>query len=296
MSVTFPTIELGDLGVSLDDAIRSDPEIAAEEAETPDAKQLADGASDVETPVAAEAEPVAETVEPVQSEEPTYESRFEADYAERSKRDFAQLRSGLDRQITRWQQEATRTKEDLEETANYVAFLESKLADYDPDEVQRFQRNRQGHAEKRQSDRRVKEMEFRQRLDFRDREFRRLYPDIDPNDPELMEAFRSGDAKLERALIRERLAWQARGAPPAPAPRAQSQGAPPAPTQPRAERDSQGRFVARAEETRRVEQARGVETAGRSAGAATRPKPPSTFQEARAQMQAGFAKLGIPQG
>ena len=134
MSITFPTLELGELGQALDDAIAEDPGIAAEEAPPPDAAPLEAGVSAVaaEPAAGAGAEPPTEPVAPEVDAE--YAARFEADYAERSKADFAKLRSRLDRQITDLRSKHTLVSDAAEEAENYAAYLESKLAEYDPDE------------------------------------------------------------------------------------------------------------------------------------------------------------------
>lgn len=291
----MPTLDLGELGATIEDAIRADDTIVADAAPAgaaPDADRAVAGESAVDpAPVAAattEGSP-----ERSAEDEAAYKARFEADYQERSKADFAKLRSALDRQVNDWRSRHDRVADERREADGYVEFLETKLAEYDPDEVARYRRNREGFQAQRSRERQAATLELDNRRAFRDREFRRLYPDLDPDEPSLMEAFLAGDARLEAARIEAQLAATAlRRAEARPAPAV----APPATPPPAAEtppRDDRGRFVARAEETRRVEAARGAESVAVARGGGFPADVPRTLEAARRPLLEGLARLGL---
>jgi hypothetical protein len=287
----FPTLELGELGAALEEAVRDDESIVAEgEVEGTAAGEREAGAGES----AAEPAPAAEAgAEAEPDAEDAYKARFEADYAARSREDIRAVQSSLDKQIAQWRSRHTEAAKDLEEASDYVAFLEKQLGEYDPEEVARFRRNRQGYREKQQAKVRDERADFARRADYRAIKFKQLYPDLDPEDPELFAAFREGNQALEATLIRAKLAeTKLHRTVAAPTPEASAK----ADSEPKAEapRDESGRFVSRGDVTRRVEQARGATTLGALRGAPQADKPATTLEEARAHMAKGFADLGIP--
>lgn len=309
MSATpLATLDLGSLGAQIDAAIMADatiPEGIGVELDAPGpverggAEPVETGASPASPPPAAEAAADGPAESDEAAANAAYAARFEADYHERSQRDIAKLRSSLDRRYGDLDRRHREASDLLDETRNYAEFLEAQLAQYDPDEVKRFQRNRQGHLAQRAQERDTKAGQQELRRAFRAQKFPELYPGIDPHDPELLAAFEAGDRKLEEALIRERLARQEavqarRGVSPAPTAAAQHSpagGEPPA-------RDAQGRFLPAGQDagarTREVEKLRGNDGLAQARGGNPAPKNPKTMAEAREFMKAGFARLGVP--
>lgn len=305
-AIVMPVLDLGELGKDFEDAIKEDPAIevedvpAAQEVAKPDAAKVEEQEPDAEEDAAADAEPKSEA-EPEQVDpdaEAAYKARFEAEYAERSRADIGKLRSSLDKQITNLSKAQKAQALELEEAAAYVEHLEKQLAEYDPDEVKRWQANRARVKDQLKRDTRTQEIELENRRNFRDREFRRLYPDLDPDEPVLLEAFLEGNHKLEAALIRERLLR----VPIEPTPQLKSAepkrdvkpDQKPVP-QVTPERDKDGKFISpKAEATRKREQARGHETVSNNRPSSQTAMPINTLAGARTAMKEGFARLGIP--
>lgn len=290
MSITFPTLDLGELGAALDAEIRADDDLVVEQ------DSAAAAASDA-APVAgigesaAGAAPAAEAgagAEPVQDDaDAAYRARFEADYAERSKADFARFRSNADRRYAELDRRHREAEALREESSNYIEFLERQLAEYDPEEVARFRRNREGHVREQNQKRATRQGEMELRRAFRRQKFPELYPGVDPDDPELVEAFEAGDGKRELALIRERqarleLAEARKQAAPTPATPRSPEGSP--------ARDAQGRFLP-AERTRELERLRGNDGLAAPRGAAYPEARPTSVAEARKVFQSKMAAL-----
>lgn len=299
-TVTIPVLDLGDLGKAIDDAVKdaddeSDIAAAIEELK-PDATTTEEREPDAETEAAADVEPVVEANDdksvPDADAEEAYRTRFEAEYAERSRADIGKLRSSLDRQITNLSKAKKSADLDLEEAAAYAEYLEKQLAEYDPDEVARIQKRRTSVREQAKRDLRTAEIEQENRRNFRDREFRRLYPDLDPNEPELLSAFEDGNYKLEAALIRERLNRIAIAPAPQPvakAPEPKPEAKAPAP------RAADGKFVSpKAEETRKREVARGHEPLATKKPTAESRMPVNTLSGARVAMREAMTRMGVP--
>lgn len=304
-TISFPVLDLGELGKAFEDAIKDDSDIdvdpAAQEVIKPDAAKVEGQEPDAEADAAADAEPKAEA-EPEQADpesEAAYKARFEAEYAKRSREDIGKLRSSLDKQITNLTKAQKAKDLELEEASAYVKHLEEQLAEYDPDEVKRWQANRTRVKDQLKRDTRIQEIELENRRNFRDREFRRLYPDLDPDEPVILEAFLEGNHKLEAALIRERLLRvpiqpTQQAAAPVVAKTNDSQQVLATPKD-GPERDKDGKFVSKkAEATRKREQARGHETISSNRPSSQTALPINTLAGARAAMKEGFARLGVP--
>lgn len=299
----MPKLDLGDLGVAIESAIRDEPGIVADGDHAPDAvaavvdstddpgaKQAGDDPSGPEGDLAADAG------------DDDFEARFAERYKERYRvdvqEDIRKLQKRLDPQIAEAKRLAAHRGEDLEEAAAYAARLEQELREYDPDFVSRLGAARKSYVagQSRERDLRQREQEVRSRV--RDTWYADTFGGrIDARDPELLAAFEAGNRDLEEKLVNLKYReLRLEEVPTAESP------ATPAP----AARNEKGQFVSpeaqrRAAETTRREQSRGPQplASGGNPVVEAPPKGASAeqlLQYSRSQMQRGLASLGLGQG
>lgn len=294
MPILPAMLDLGEIGEQIDAIVARDSDLDDFDASEVDTVGTA--------PVAAAGEEAPPSTEP---EVPAAAAGddFEARYQERSKKDFGELRSGLDRQITTWRTKAEDLEDRADEAEAAVGWVLQQLREYDPEAADNFLKQREpvrktvGDSRKLQ---RISQREVEQSRE--DWYASALDGQLDPQDPDLLAAFRKGDKVLERALIDARTARMGlvfdrdlgRFVKPAPLSADQKVAGAPATAEPKAEapRNAAGQFVKASvvAETRRREEERGVQP--RLGGTAIAEKPAKTLQEANAIFQRGMRALG----
>lgn len=270
MSVTIPTLDLGELGEQIDAQLRDgEPEEETLDAPAPEGDEDTGEPGDNEDDQAEsgpEDPPVAEAKD--EDFEARYQERFRQDYAERSRRDISAVQSKLDKQIAQYRSKAEETGFDLTEAERYIGALQAELAEYDPEMVSRLTQGRQAHKTQEREKREIaRERRGRVEQD-RARFYAEKFPEIDPDDPDLRDAFERGDDAAERRRLERLVKLQRleRARQPAPQARAPKSEAPRQAASP--ERDARGQFVKqRVAETRQREERRGPIPVGNQAGA-----------------------------
>lgn len=261
MSIAIPKLDLGELGDQIDAALRDgddEDEILAAPAPDGGDEPGEPGANEGED---AESGPGVSPVAEAKDEdfEARYQERFRADYAERSKQDIRAVQSKLDKQIAQYRGKAEEAGFDLQEAERYIGALQAELAEYDPELVSRLTQGRRAHVtqerEKRGQARQARERVAQDRARF----YAEKFPDIDPDDPDLLDAFERGDDAAERRRLERLVKLQRleRAGKPTP----QAQAAAPKAEAPKAaapQRNEKGQFVQqRVAETRQREERRG---------------------------------------
>jgi len=297
----IPTLDLGEFGAQIDAALQDSEPEAPDAPEPQDADPPADD-SPGENDASGEPDPPAAGAG--DDFEARFRERFERDYAERSKQDIARLRSGLDRRISTQKVEIEDLREEIDIAEVGFDRALAALAEYDPQAAEQLRGLRDGVKGRSADQRKIRRYEQAQRAEQRRSYYAKVYGGaIDPEDPELLDAFERGDERLERALLGERAGRlglvldRAQGRYVRPA-----QAAPAAEREPKAPaRDDQGRFVGKAAEpdpvaakvaaTREREQQRGRQIL--SSGQPAAAKPERNLDKAAQNFQQRLKAMGL---
>lgn len=300
MSVTMPTLDLGELGAQFDAAVRDDPTIPSGDTDESAATPETPG----EAPDDAEAEAAPSDAPPEPAGVP--EAEVEARVKVEVQKALSGLQRKLDPQIAEWRRRATDLREHLDEASQGVQHLVERLAEYDPEAAEGFLAERKRILGDMVRGREVSALRTRNRDNARAVFYHRTFgPEspfakergytIDPEDPLLLNVYRNGTREQEQQAldlyIRERDLDRRAAAPPAAAP-----GSAATP-----ERNAQGQFVspaqAKAAATREREQARGHQPLAGGGQAAPREKIPTAggtsaiLEHARKVFQRDMARL-----